>query len=38
MVLIKFLKKAWTIVHGFERFLKKHGLKFMDLIYFLKKS
>ena len=23
MVLIDFLKKAWTIVHGFDRFLKK---------------
>ena len=23
MVLIDFLKKAWTIVHGFDRFFEK---------------
>ena len=23
MVLIDFLKKAWTMVHGFDRFLEK---------------
>ena len=39
MVLIDFLKKAWTIVHGFGRFFeKKHGLQFMVLIDFLKES
>ena len=37
MVLIDFLKKAWTIVHGFDRFFEKsmdvHGFD-----RFLKKS
>ena len=37
MVLIDFLKKAWTIVHGFDRFLEKK-LDYMVLIDFLKKS
>ena len=26
MVLIDFLKKAWTIVHDFDRFFENHGL------------
>ena len=35
MVLIEFLKKSWTIVHGFDRFFeKKHELYFMVLIDF----
>ena len=34
MVLIDFLKKAWTIVHGFDPFFEKS----MVLIDFLKKK
>ena len=34
MVLIDFLKKLWTIVHGLDRFFdKKHGLYGFDRFF-----
>ena len=38
MVMIDFLKKAWTIVHGFNRFLEKSVDYSFWLIDFFEKA